>query len=190
VYRETAGALARAIEARDAYTAGHQDSVAALALKIGQKMGLDAHKLYGIYLSGIVHDIGKIGVPPEFLSKVTALTPLEFDFIKQHALFGHDILKGVNSPWPLALAAYQHHERLDGSGYPNRLMRSDITLEARIVAVADTVDSMIKPRPYRGARAHREIQNVLLSGRGSSYDADVTDAFLSLDILHIPELVH
>ncbi|MBL8644007.1 MAG: HD domain-containing protein [Rhodospirillaceae bacterium] len=182
VYRETAGALARAIEARDTYTAGHQDNVAALAVRIGRGMGLDAARLYGVYLSGLVHDIGKIGVPPEFLAKVTKLTSLEFDFIKQHTTFGFDILKGVKSPWPLADAAHQHHERLDGSGYPNKLMRADITLEARIIAVADTVDSMIKPRPYRSARGMELTEKALLQGRGGQLDTDVVDACLRLDI--------
>jgi PAS domain S-box-containing protein len=182
MYRETAGALARAIEARDAYTAGHQDSVAALAVRIGRGMGLDAAKLYGIYLAGVVHDIGKIGVPQEFLAKVTKLTPIEFDFIRQHTTFGNDILREIKGPWPLAQGAYQHHERLDGSGYPNKLMRAEITLEARIIAVADTVDSMIKPRPYRGALGFEATEKTLLMGRGTTLDADVVDACLRLDI--------
>ncbi len=190
VYRETTGALARAIEARDAYTAGHQESVAMLAVRIGEQMGLDSARLYGIYLSGVVHDIGKIGVPPEFLSKVTKLTSLEMDFIRQHAAFGHDILKEVKSPWPLAEAAYQHHERLDGTGYPNNLMGNAILLESRIIAVADTVDSMVKPRPYRPARGVDETKRVLIEGRGKHFDADAVDACLRLDTLKVVQAAH
>lgn len=186
VYRETAGALARAIEARDSYTAGHQDSVATLAVGIAREMGVEAQRLYGIYLAGVVHDIGKIGVPPEFLSKVTKLSSLELDFIRQHSAFGHEILKGVKSPWPLAEVSYQHHERMDGTGYPNKLMGTDILLESRIIAVADTVDSMVKPRPYRVARGAAETEKVLLTGRGHTLDADVVDACLRLDVLSKP----
>lgn len=190
VYRETAGALARAIESRDSYTAGHQESVAILAVQIGEKLGLTPERLYGIYLSGVVHDIGKIGVPPEFLSKVTKLSVLEFDFIKQHPQFGHEILKGVKSPWPLAEAAYQHHERLNGTGYPNKLMGNDILLEARIIAVADIVDSMMKPRPYRTAMGRVETERALIGGRGTELDPSIVDACLQLEVLTDQEPVH
>jgi PAS domain S-box-containing protein len=180
-YRETASALARAIEARDSYTAGHQDSVAGIAVRIGVRLGLDHDKLYGLYLSSVMHDIGKIGIPQEFLSKVTALSTLEREFIKQHATIGYEILKEIKSPWRLADAAFQHHERLDGTGYPRGLVGDAIILEARVIAVADTVDSMLQPRPYRRALDAEAVRQALTAGRGTQLDAAVVDACLALD---------
>ncbi|MDX2222864.1 MAG: HD domain-containing phosphohydrolase, partial [Rhodospirillaceae bacterium] len=180
-YREAAGALARAIEARDSYTAGHQDNVAGIALRIGTRLGLEQDQLYGLYLSSMMHDIGKIGIPQEFLSKVTRLTPLEHDFIRQHATMGYDILKEIKSPFNLADAAHQHHERMDGTGYPRGLKGDAIILDARIIAVADTVDSMLQPRPYRRALGADVVRQTLMQDRGTRLDAAVVDACLVLD---------
>ncbi len=116
IYDKTVQVLSRAVEARDPYTAGHQGNVAALAIQIGERLGLDTNRLQGLYLAGTVHDIGKIAVPTEFLSKPTKLTSLEWSFIQGHAETGYRILREVDTPWPLAEIVYQHHERLDGSG--------------------------------------------------------------------------
>ena len=149
IYEKTVQVLARAVEVRDPYTAGHQENVAALAVRIGEKLGLTQERLHGLYLGGVVHDIGKIAVPSEFLTKPTKLTDLERSYIQNHAEIGFQILREVETPWPLAEMVHQHHERLDGSGYPRGISGSDVILEARIISVADTVDSMMKPRPYR-----------------------------------------
>ncbi len=181
IYGKTVQVLSRAVEARDPYTAGHQENVSALCVQIGERLTLDASRIQGLYLAGIVHDIGKISVPAEFLSKPTRLTPLEWSFIQNHAETGYNILREVDTPWPLAEIVYQHHERIDGSGYPRGLSGDDILLEARIIAVADTVDSMTKPRPYRRDVGAEAAISALRSGVADhAMDKDVVDACLSL----------
>jgi len=181
IYDKTVQVLARAVEARDPYTAGHQENVAALAVQIGERLGLDTNRLQGLFLAGVVHDIGKIAVPAEFLSKPTKLTALEWSFIQGHAETGYNILREVDTPWPLAEIVYQHHERLDGSGYPRGLSGGDIILEARIISVADTVDSMIKPRPFRRDLGKEATISALRSSVSSHrMDGDVVEACLSL----------
>lgn len=144
-------AISTALEQRDAYTAGHQNKVAHLAKAIAQELNLSPDTIQGIELAAQLHDIGKIGIPIEILTKPNKLSKLEFELIKTHTEAGYDILKGVHFPWPIAEIVWQHHERLDGSGYPRGLKGDQITLEAKIIAVADTIDSMSSHRPYRPA---------------------------------------
>lgn len=176
----TLRAVAAMVEHRDPYTAGHQRRVGDLAAAIGEEMGLDAHTVRGLRLTGVVHDIGKIGVPAELLAKPTRLSDVELAMIRQHAQIGFDVLKDVEFPWPVANVILQHHERLDGSGYPNQLAGEAILLEARIMMVADVVESMASHRPYRPSRgldaALQEVQNF----RGTRYDATVVDACVRL----------
>ncbi len=169
-----------AVEVRDPYTAGHQRRVADLAVKIAEKLGLDAERIHGIHLGGMIHDIGKIGIPAEILSKPSKLSAAEFRLIQNHAELGYNILKEVKFPWPIAEMAYQHHERIDGSGYPNGLKGEAILLEARIIAVADTVESMTSYRPYRPALGMQPAIDEIQQKRGIIYDADVVDACLEI----------
>jgi PAS domain S-box-containing protein len=181
IYDKTVHVLSRAVEARDPYTAGHQDNVAALAAQIGERLGLEKDRLQGLYLAGVVHDIGKIAVPIEFLTKSTKLTDLEWSYIQSHAETGYKILSEVDTPWPLAEIVYQHHERLDGSGYPRGLAGDDIILEARIISVADMVDSMVRPRPYRRELGEEVTTSTLRSAVARrTMDSDVVEACLSL----------
>ena len=141
--------LVSALEARDPYTAGHQSRSANLACAIAAEMGLSQNKIDGIRMAGIIHDIGKLSIPAEILSKPTELIDIEFSLIKEHSLTGYEMLKNVESPWPLAEIIYQHHERVDGSGYPRNLKGDEILMESRILAVADVVEAMASHRPYR-----------------------------------------
>lgn len=165
-----------AVELRDPYTAGHQRRVADLSCRIAQQMGLDENRIHGVYLGAMIHDIGKIGVPAEILSKPSTLTAVETQLVHEHASMGYKILKDIQFPWPVAEIAHQHHEHVDGTGYPSGLKGEQILLEARIVAVADVVESMASHRPYRPTlgieAAMKEIQN----HRGTLYDASVVDA--------------
>jgi PAS domain S-box-containing protein len=181
IYDKTINVLARAVEARDPYTAGHQENVAAMAVKIGERLGLDEDRLQGLYLGATVHDIGKIAVPVEFLTKPTALNALEWSYIQSHVDTGYRILREVDAPWPLAEMVHQHHERLDGSGYPRGLVGAEIILESRIISVADTVDSMMKPRPYRSELGAEVTISTLKSAASErKFDHEVVEACLSL----------
>jgi len=146
---DTVTAIANTIEMRDPYTAGHQKRVALLACAIAQKMGLDAERIEGLNLAAQIHDVGKINIPAEILNKPTRLTDIEFMLIKTHPESGYEILKDIEFPWPVATIVRQHHEKLDGSGYPLNLKQDDILLESRILAVADIVEAMASHRPYR-----------------------------------------
>jgi len=172
--------MVSAVEVRDPYTAGHQFRSADIARSIATEMGLSQEKIEGIRIAGSIHDIGKLAIPAEILSKPTKLSALEFSLIKEHARRGYEMLKDVESPWPLAEIVCQHHERMNGSGYPRNLKGDDILLEARIMAVADVVEAMTAHRPYRPAlgidAALKEIEN----NRGLLYDSDVVDACLRL----------
>jgi PAS domain S-box-containing protein/putative nucleotidyltransferase with HDIG domain len=165
-----------AVELRDPYTAGHQRRVSELACAIARKMGLDEERIKGIRLGATIHDIGKIGIPAEVLSKPSRLTDIEFQLVREHAVMGYDILKDVRFPWPVAEIARQHHERIDGSGYPLGLKGDAICLEARIVAVADVVESMATHRPYRPALGMAAALEEIDAYRGTRYDAQVVDA--------------
>jgi PAS domain S-box-containing protein/putative nucleotidyltransferase with HDIG domain len=172
--------LVSAVEARDPYTAGHQSRSAALAGAIAAEMGLSQEKIEGIRIAGSIHDIGKLSIPAEILSKPTKLSKSEFSLIKEHARHGYEILKEVKSPWALAEIVYQHHERMDGSGYPRNLKGNDILMEARIMAVADVVESMASYRPYRPALGIEAALNEIEKNRGIMYDDAVVDTCLRL----------
>ncbi len=167
-------------EMRDPYTVGHERRVAELSVAIGAELGFDARRLEGLRVAGYLHDVGKITVPAEILSKPTKLTPIEFELIKGHAQASYEVLKPVTFPWPVADIAYQHHERLDGSGYPRGLKGDAILLEARILAVADTVEAMYSHRPYRPGLGIEKALAEIERGRGSAYDPAVADACLRL----------
>jgi HD-GYP domain-containing protein (c-di-GMP phosphodiesterase class II) len=169
-----------AVESRDAYTAGHQLRSTNLACAIATEMGLAQEKIDGIRMAGSIHDIGKLSIPAEILSKPTKLTEIEFSLIKEHSRIGYEILKDVESPWPLAQIVNQHHERMNGSGYPRSLKGDEILVESQILAVADVVEAMASHRPYRPAlgivAALKEIEN----NKGILYDTAVADACLKL----------
>lgn len=177
---DTISAIARTVEKRDPYTAGHQNAVAQLAVAIAQELGLEAERIEGLKLGGLIHDIGKIYVPAEILNRPGQLSPPEFELIKSHSEVGYDIIKDVKFPWPVAQMVLQHHERLDGSGYPKGLKGEDIILEARILAVADVVEAITAHRPYRPAIGVEAALAEIESKRGLAYDADVVDACLRL----------
>jgi len=176
----TIAAIAATIEARDPYTAGHQRRVAAIADAIANELGLDDNQREGIRLAAAIHDIGKIGVPAEILTRPGELRPEERALLRIHPLTGYEIIAGIEFPWPIADMVLQHHERLDGSGYPNGLHNDEIILGARILAVADTVEAMTNHRPYRAALGFDAALAEMQSGRGIRYDADVVDACLGL----------
>ncbi len=181
VVDETVNALASAIEKRDPYTAGHQQRVAQLACAIAGEMGsFDDDRIKGLRMAAMIHDIGKLNVPSELLSKPGQLTDIEFGLIKTHPQAGYEILKEIEFPWPIARIVQQHHERLDGSGYPAGLAGDDILLEARIVGVADVVESMSSHRPYRPGMGTEFALLEIKMARGSSYDPIVVDACLAL----------
>lgn len=173
-------ALAMAVETRDPYTAGHQKRVAELACAIAVEMRLPADIIEGIHMAGIVHDLGKIYVPAEILNKPGKLSPIERELIHVHPKVGFDILKGIDFPWPISQIILQHHERIDGSGYPNRLHDNDILLEAKIIAVADVVEAMSSHRPYRPAPGTDLALAEMEKNKGRFYDLRVAEACLTL----------
>jgi len=173
-------AIAVALEKRDAYTAGHQKRVADLCLAIGNELGLPEQRLEGLRLGAMIHDIGKISVPAEMLSIPRRLTEIEYQLIKQHAVSGYEIVKDVEFPWPIATMIWQHHERLDGSGYPQGLKGDQIILEARILSVADVVEAMSSHRPYRPTLGIDAALDDIRRGRGIIYDPQLVDACLVL----------
>lgn len=176
----TIGVIGKAVEARDPYTSGHQQRVSGLARAIAQEMGLDHEQVEWIRMGAAIHDIGKIHLPAEILSKPGRINEMEYELIKTHAQVGYEILKDVKFPWPIADIAHQHHERLDGSGYPQGLKGKEICLEARIVAVADVLEAMSSHRPYRPAIGIEKALDEITGKRGKIYDPDVVDACLRL----------
>jgi PAS domain S-box-containing protein len=168
------------VEARDPYTAGHQLRSADLARAIATEMGLPPGQIDGIRMAGSIHDIGKLSVPAELLSKPTRLSAIEFSLIKEHARCGYEILKDVESPWPLAEIVYQHHERANGTGYPRNLKGDEILLEARILAVADVVEAMASHRPYRPSLGIDAALEEIERNRGTLFEPAVVDACLAL----------
>jgi len=172
--------MVSAVEARDPYTAGHQVRSADLARAIATEMELPPEKIDGIRMAGAIHDIGKLSVPAEILTKPTRLTDLEHSLVKEHAKRGYEMLKNVESMWPLAQIVYQHHERMDGSGYPQGLKGEDIILEARIMAVADVVESMASHRPYRASLGLEEALREIEKNKKILYDEAVVNACLRL----------
>ncbi|MFZ1980078.1 MAG: PAS domain S-box protein [Smithella sp.] len=176
----TIAVLGTASETRDPYTAGHQKRVADLARTIATEMGLSQDKIEGIRMAGSIHDIGKLSIPAEILSKPTKLTDLEFSLIKEHPRIGYEMLKDVESPWPLAEIVYQHHERMNGSGYPGNLKGDEILIEARIMAVADVVEAMASYRPYRPGLGIEAALEEIEKNKGILYDNVAADACLRL----------
>jgi PAS domain S-box-containing protein/putative nucleotidyltransferase with HDIG domain len=172
--------MVSAIEVRDPYTAGHQIRSTDLARAIATEMGLSQDTNEAIRMAGPIHDIGKLSIPAEILSKPTKLTNIEFSLIKEHVRTGYEMLKDVESPWPLAEIVYQHHERMDGSGYPRNLKGDDILMEARILAVADVVESMASHRPYRPALGLNAALEEIEKNKGVLYDDAVADTCLIL----------
>jgi putative two-component system response regulator len=177
---DSVAVLAAIVEMRDPYTAGHQRRVAEVAVAIANVMQLTQTQIEGIHLAGVVHDIGKIQVPAEILVKPGSLSDLEYMLIKAHSQNGYDLLKTVDYPWPIAQIVLQHHERLDGSGYPQGLKGDEILLEARIISVADVVESMTSHRPYRPSLGIDAALEEIERNRGIRYDPAVVDACCKL----------
>jgi PAS domain S-box-containing protein len=172
--------IAATVEMRDPYTAGHQRRVATLAEAIALEMGLAEERVHGLRLAGTIHDLGKIGVPAEILAKPTRLSAIEFHLVQQHPQAGYDILKDVSFPWPIARMVLEHHERLDGTGYPRGLKGEAILLESRILAVADVIEAMSSHRPYRAGLGLDAALQEIQDKRGSAFDPEVVDACLRL----------
>ncbi|TXT25028.1 MAG: hypothetical protein FD134_1272 [Gallionellaceae bacterium] len=177
---DTVQAIANMVEMRDPYTAGHQGRVAGLAAAIARQMGLPEDRIHGIHLAGVVHDLGKIQVPAEILSKPGKISSIEHSLIKAHPQAGFDILKDIEFPWPIAQMVLQHHERLDGSGYPQGLKGEQIILEARILNVADVVEAISSHRPYRPGLGVDAALEEITRQCGTHYDAAVVNACLAL----------
>ncbi len=178
--KDTVNAIATIVEMRDPYTAGHQQRVAALAKAIAIEMKLSADDIEAIEIGGIVHDVGKIKIPAEILSKPGKINDIEYSLIKLHPQAGYDILKGIDFPWPIAQMVLQHHERLDGSGYPHGLKGDEILLGARILSVADVVEAISSHRPYRPSLGIEAALAEITQFRDVYFDPQVVDACLSL----------
>jgi putative nucleotidyltransferase with HDIG domain len=178
--RATLEVQARAVEVKDPYTSGHQRRVADLARTIAMEMGHPEEVIDGIRMAAIVHDIGKLLMPAEFLNKPAKLSEMEFNQIKKHAQAGYDILKDIDFPWPIARIVWQHHERMDGSGYPLGLVGEEILPEARILAVADVVETMASHRSYRPAPGLEKALEEIQTNRGLLYDTAVVDACIRI----------
>jgi putative two-component system response regulator len=173
-------AIALSVEARDPYTSGHQRRVAELASAVAEKLNFSRDRIKGIYMGGMIHDLGKIAVPAELLSKPTRLSETEFAIIRTHCKAGYEILKGIDFPWPIAGIVHQHHERINGSGYPQGLKGAEILFEARIMAVADVVEAMASHRPYRPSLGTPAALDEISKNRGVIYDSQAVDACLGL----------
>ena len=178
--RSTIEAMSKTMEWRDPYTAGHQKRVALISMALAKKLGLESDAVQALYMAGMVHDIGKVAVPAEILTKPTHLTDLEMKMVQEHAETGYQILKDIPFPWPIADMVHQHHERLDGSGYPKGLSGDQIIQGARILAVADTIEAMSTHRPYRPARGLASAMEEVRAEAGSKLDAKVVDAAFEL----------
>lgn len=177
---DTVSGLVSAIEYRDPYTAGHQRRVTQLAVAIAEKMKLSKDEVDCIRIAAMIHDIGKINIPVEILSKPGSINQYELELMQNHPQAGYDILKEIDFPWPVANAVLQHHERLDGSGYPNGLIGDDIMLESRVIYVADVVEAMSSHRPYRPALGIQKALDELEKNKGQLYDAHIVVACLTL----------
>lgn len=175
-WEQTIAVMAGLVELRDPYTAGHQRGVALLATAIARKMKLEEDRVRGVYLAATIHDVGKINVPAEILSKPGRLSDLEVNLVRTHPQAGWEALKDIDVPWPLAEIVYQHHERMDGTGYPRGLVGTEILLESRIIAVADVVEAMSNHRPYRAAFGVESALEEIRSGSGRLYDPEVATA--------------
>jgi HD-GYP domain-containing protein (c-di-GMP phosphodiesterase class II) len=177
---QTIQVIADTIDERDPYTAGHQRRVAKISSRIALELGLSPDFIHGLHLAATIHDLGKIGVPIEILVKPRPLSVMEFGLIKEHTNIGFNILKGINFPWPIAQIILQHHERIDGSGYPLGLKGDDLLLESKILAIADVVEAMASHRPYREALGIEAAMNEITAHRGIAFDEQVVDACLRI----------
>lgn len=180
ILEETVASLSSAVEKRDPYTAGHQQRVTQLACAIAREVGLPEKNISGVSMASVIHDIGKMYVPAEILNKPGRLSDAEFTLIKIHPQVGYDILKEIEFPWPIADIVLQHHERMDGSGYPRGLTSEDIFPEAKIITVADVVEAMVSHRPYRPALGLDKALEHVAQYKGIFYDAQVVDSCLKL----------
>jgi len=178
--RSTIEAMSKTMEWRDPYTAGHQKRVALISMALAKKLGLESDAVQALYMAAMVHDIGKVAVPAEILTKPTHLTDLEMKMVQEHAETGYQIMKDIPFPWPIADMVHQHHERLDGSGYPKGLSGDEISQGARILAVADTIEAMSTHRPYRPARGLASAMEEIRAEAGSKLDTKVVDAAFEL----------
>ena len=177
---QTIEVIAETVDQRDPYTAGHQRRVADLCVAMAGKLGLSSERTQGLSLAASIHDLGKIGVPAEILAKPGLLTENQYSLLKEHVQLGYEIVKNVQFPWPIAQMILQHHERLDGSGYPRGLKADEIFLEARILAVADAIEAMSSHRPYRASRGIDAALDDVLSNRGTLYDPEAVEACVNL----------
>lgn len=176
----TVRTMSSVVELRDPYTAGHETKVGNLAVAIGEKMNLPKRQIDCLYVAGYLHDIGKISTPAEILSKPGKLIDIEFEIIKTHVMYGNSVLKKVELPWPVAEVVHQHHERIDGTGYPRGLTGDKIIIEAKIIAVADVIEAMNSHRPYRPSLGLEAALDEIQSNIGIKYDEDVANAALAL----------
>jgi HD-GYP domain-containing protein (c-di-GMP phosphodiesterase class II) len=177
---QTVRVLADTIGLKEPYTPTHQHNVSQISRCIAQIMHLDKDMTDGVRIGAMLHDFGILRIPSEILNKPGRLSEQEYETIKQHPVHGFQMLKGINFPWPVSRMVLQHHERLDGSGYPGGLSGSEIILEARIIAVADVIESMTTDRPYRQALPVESALDEIKKGRGTKYDAAVVDAAIDL----------
>jgi len=180
VMDSTVQAITTTIEKRDPYTSGHQQRVADLSRAIARKIGFSENEIEGIYIAAAIHDIGKISIPAEILSKPVQLSDIELRLIQAHSETGYDILKGIKFPWPIAEIVLQHHERLNGSGYPRGLAGDDVLMAARIIGVADVVETMASHRPYRPSMGIDKALEEITQNRGVLYEPLIVDACLEI----------
>jgi putative two-component system response regulator len=173
-------AVSSTVEIRDPYTAGHQQRVADLAQAIAKEMRLPEEQIQGIGMAGLIHDLGKIAVPAEILTKPGKLSEIEFALIKLHPQAGYDIIKEIEFPWPIARIVVEHHERINGSGYPNGLSGEEMLQESRILAVADVVEAMASHRPYRAALGLDIALEEISKNKGILYDPESADACIKI----------
>ena len=178
--RNLLSAISKALELRDSYTSFHMQNVSSISVSIGKELKLSSHMLQGLELGALIHDIGKIAMPSEILNKPGQISSVEFDLLKTHTTLGGLMFKQVELPWPIQNMILQHHERLDGSGYPSGLRASEICMEAKIIAVADTFDAISADRPYRFAPGPQRAIEEITQGRGIKFDPYVVDAFISI----------
>jgi putative nucleotidyltransferase with HDIG domain len=176
----TINAISLIVESRDPYTAGHQRRVASLAIAIAKEMKLSEDQIDKIRMGGLIHDIGKIYIPAEILTKPGRLSKIEFDMMKSHPEVGYKILQQVDFIPIIAQMVHQHHERMDGSGYPLGISGDNILLESRIIAVADSVEAMASHRPYRPALGIEKALEMILNEKGKLYDSQIVDACVTL----------
>lgn len=177
---EIVNILSMIVEMRDPYTVGHSCRVTKLACAIAESMGLQDEQIQGLRTAGLLHDIGKITIPNKILSKTSKLPKEEFNIVKQHAQAGYDILKNIDFPWPVARIVLEHHERIDGSGYPNRKKGDELLVESKILAVADAIEAMSLNRPHRQALQGKEAIEEITSKQGTLYDAKVVETCIKL----------